>query len=291
MGPSPFVAPHSGGTKLPRLVAPLGACDCHMHFYDGRYPGMPGSIRQHSDATVADYALLQQRIGTKRVVVVTPSAYGTDNGPTLDGMAALGPHARGVAVVDTTVSDAELERLAAFGIRGIRFNFATPGPGPTSVDMMEPLAQRVAGLGMHLQLHVAGEQIVELAPILKRSTATIVFDHMGRIPQPAGARHPAYGVIMRLVDAGRAWVKLSGAYHDTRMGPPDYTDTSVLARAFAAAAPERVVWGSDWPHPSCESKPDDAVLFDLIASWIPSSAMQRRLLVTNPAELYGFDAV
>lgn len=287
--PVGIAVPHSSGTERPSFAVPAGACDCHMHFYSGRYPGLPGAVRGHADATVADYRLLQQRLGTSRVVVVTPSWYGTDNRPTLDGMAEIGTEARGIAVVDTSVADSALRRLSDLGIRGIRFNLATPGPGPTSADMMEPLARRVAGLGMHLQLHIKADQIVELEPLLARLAAPLVFDHMGRIPQPDGARHAAYAVIMRLVDAGRAWVKVSGAYHDTRTGPPVYADTSALARAFVAAAPERMIWGSDWPHPSCAEKPDDTTLLDLLSTWAPSEATRRHILVTNPAVLYGFD--
>jgi predicted TIM-barrel fold metal-dependent hydrolase len=136
-----------------------------------------------------------------------------------------------------------------------------------------------------------GDQIVQIEDILSRVPAPIVFDHLGRVPQPAGTDHPSYRVILGLVEKGRAWVKVSGAYHDTKIGPPSYADTSVLGKAFVKAAPERVVWGSDWPHPTVKeiaAKPDDAILFDLLANWAQDERTLRKVLVENPAILYGF---
>jgi predicted TIM-barrel fold metal-dependent hydrolase len=132
------------------------------------------------------------------------------------------------------------------------------------------------------------DQIAAAESLWGRLPSTIVFDHMGRLPQPAGVTHPAFGIIRRLIDKGRTWVKLSGAYLDTRAGPPGYADATEVARAFVAAAPERMVWGSDWPHPTEKEKPDDAVLLDLLAAWVPDAAMRRRVLVSNPQTLYGF---
>jgi predicted TIM-barrel fold metal-dependent hydrolase len=157
--------------------------------------------------------------------------------------------------------------------------------------MMEPLACRVHELGWHVQIHMGGDQIVQLANVLGRLPAPLVFDHLGRLPQPAGIDHPAYRVILDLADKGRAWIKASGAYHDTKIGPPSYADTSQVAKAFVQAVPDRVVWGSDWPHPtvsSLQNKPDDAVLFDLLADWIPDAGTLHRVLVENPQQLYGF---
>jgi predicted TIM-barrel fold metal-dependent hydrolase len=195
-----------------------------------------------------------------------------------------------VAVVDDTVTEAELKRLATLGVRGIRFNLVQKGA--TSLDMVEPLAKRVHELGWHVQIHMLGDQIVQIEDLLLRLPTPIVFDHLGRVPQPMGVDHPSYGVILGLVDKGRAWVKVSGAYHDTKVGPPDYADTSAVGRAFVKAAPERMVWGSDWPHPTVKemaNKPDDAMLFDLLAGWAPDESTLRKVLVDNPATLYGFD--
>jgi len=280
---------YSSGSEAATLKAPANACDCHMHIYDSRFPVAANATLRPPDALVEDYRMLQQRTGTTRNVVVTPSTYGTDNSCTLDAMAQLGATSRGVAVVDTSVSDDELKRLAELGIRGIRFNLVQSGA--TTIDMLEPLAKRVHELGWHVQIHMLGDRIVEIADLLQRLPAPIVFDHMGRIPQPAGPDHPAFRVIADLAEQGRAWVKLSGAYMDTKIGPPSYADATKLAQAFAKAVPDRMVWGSDWPHPTEQDlakKPDDAILFDLVAAWAPDAATRQGILVDNPAALYGF---
>jgi predicted TIM-barrel fold metal-dependent hydrolase len=278
----------SSGINLPKLKMPADACDCHHHIYDSKFPIAPSATLKPGDAKAADYQALQKRIGTRRSVVVQPSTYGTDNSCTLDGMAQLGPASRGVAVVDTSVTDAELKRLHGLGIRGIRFNLVQAGA--TTVDMLEPLSNRVADLGWHVQIHQTGDGIVKMDDVLQKVASPIVFDHMGRIPKDVGVDHPAYTVISRLIDKGRAWVKISGAYMDTKVGPPTYADSTKLAQAFVKRAPQRMVWGSDWPHPTekADDKPNDATLVDLLTEWAPDEATRRRILVENPAELYGF---
>jgi predicted TIM-barrel fold metal-dependent hydrolase len=280
--------PWSSGTNLPKLKMPGDACDCHHHIYDSKYPIAPSATLKPGDAKVADYRALQRRIGTTRNVVVQPSTYGTDNSCTLDGMAQLGPASRGVAVVDTSVTDAELKRLNGLGIRGIRFNLVQAGA--TTVDMLEPLSKRIADLGWHVQIHQTGDGIVKMEDVLQKVASPIVFDHMGRIPKDVGVDHPAYTVISRLIDKGRTWVKISGAYMDTKVGPPTYADSTKLAQAFVKLAPQRMVWGSDWPHPTekADAKPDDAVLVDLLTEWAPDEKTRNRILVDNPATLYGF---
>ena len=280
--------PWSSGTESPKLKAPANACDCHMHIYDAKYPADPKATLKPADALVADYKLLQKRIGTSRNVVVTPSTYGTDNRVTLDAIAQIGPTARGVAVVDATVTDAELKRLNGLGIRGIRFNLVQAGA--TTAEMIEPLSRRVNDLGWHIQIHMKGEQIAEIEDLLLRVPSPIVFDHLGRLAQPNALDNPGFKTISKLIDKGRTWVKLSGAYQDTKVGPPTYSDTVAVARAYIKAAPERMVWASDWPHPTEKDKPDDAVLFGLLAEWAPDEAMRTRILVQNPATLYGFPA-
>jgi predicted TIM-barrel fold metal-dependent hydrolase len=156
--------------------------------------------------------------------------------------------------------------------------------------MLEPLSKRVNDLGWHVQIHMLGDRIVETADLLQRLPSPIVFDHMARIPEPAGVDHPAFALVLKLVDKGRTWVKLSSAYLDTRTGPPTYTDVSRVASAYVKASPERMVWGSDWPHPTekADAKPDDAVLLNLLADWAPNEAARTRILVNNPTSLYGF---
>jgi D-galactarolactone isomerase len=280
--------PWSSGTELPKLKAPANACDCHMHIYDAKYPVDPKATLKPADALVADYKLLQKRIGTSRNVVVTPSTYGTDNRVTLDAIAQIGPTARGVAVVDATVTDAELKRLNGLGVTGIRFNLVQTGA--TTAEMIEPLSRRVNDLGWHIQIHMRGEQTAGIEDLLLRVPSPIVFDHLGRLSQPNALDNPGFKTISKLIDRGRTWVKLSGAYADTKVGPPTYSDTVAVARAYIKAAPERMVWASDWPHPTEKDKPDDAVLFDLLAEWAPDEAIRTRILVQNPATLYGFPA-
>jgi D-galactarolactone isomerase len=282
------VAPWSSGTAPPKLKAPPNACDCHMHVYSSRFPAAPNAELRPPDASADAHRLLQKRLGTTRTIVVNPSTYGTDNSCTLDAIAQFGAGARGVAVVDTSVTDSELKRLHDLGIRGIRFNLVQSGA--TTTDMLEPLSKRVNDLGWHVQIHMLGDAIVENADLFQRLPSPIVFDHMGHIPQPAGVDHPAFALVLKLLDHGRAWVKLSGAYMETRTGPPAYADVSKVAQAYVKAAPERLVWASDWPHPTekADSKPDDAVLFDLLTDWAPDEAIRNRILVDNPVALYGF---
>jgi D-galactarolactone isomerase len=261
-----------------------------MHVYDGeRFPPSRPESRMQVDARVTDYRQLQRRIGTTRTVVVSPAAYGTDNRVTLDAIAQLG-NAVGVAVVHPAIPDAELKAFDAGGIRGIRFTQFDPASATTTFDMIEPLAKRVHGLGWHIQVHMRAEQITDAESLWHRLPCPIVFDHLGRLPQPAGIDDPAFKVMRALIDKGRTWVKLSGAYLNTKVGPPTYADVSEVPRAFVAAAPERMVWGSDWPHPNlgAAQKPDDAVLFDLLLDWAPDEQTRRRILVDNPQTLYGF---
>ena len=278
--------PNSSGTAAPRLKAPAHACDCHMHIYDGgRFPPARPDARMQPDAGVREYRLFQQRIGVSRVVVVQPAANHTDNAVTFDALAQLGAQARGIAVVHPTVSDAGLKQMQAGGVRGIRFTQFDPKTAATTLDMIEPLAKRAEPLGLHVQIHLRGDQIVGAADLLARLPGTIVFDHLGRL-SPAGVADPAFGVIRRMLDKGNTWMKLSGAYMVD--GPPHYAKAAPIAQAYIAAAPERMVWGSDWPHPTENDKPDDAVLFDLIAEWAPDAKTRQRILVDNPATLYGF---
>jgi D-galactarolactone isomerase len=283
-------APNSSGVERPKTPAPAGATDAHIHVYDSRFPVAANAALRPPDASVEEYRQLQRRLGTSRVVVVTPSTYGTDNSCTLDAVAQFGQkNARAVAVVDTSVTDPELKRLDAAGVRAIRFNLLVKG-GTTTIDMLGPLAQRIAPLGWHVQVHMSAEQIADSEALFAGLPTPVLFDHRGRIPPQPGVGHPAFAVMRRLLDGGRAWVKLSSAYQDSKVGPPTYADIAPVAQAFARAAPERMLWGSDWPHPTEKfgEKPDDAALFDLLADWAPEAAARQRILVDNPATLFGF---
>ncbi len=281
--------PNSAGSEQAKLKAPAGACDCHHHIYDAaRFPPVQPGGDIVPNARVEEFRLLQKRIGTTRNVVVTPRAYVTDNRVTLDAIARLGPNARGVAVIHPSITDSELKQLAGGGIRGIRFSIADPRNSSTSMDMIEPLSKRVNGVGWHVQINLTAEQIVANEELWNRLPSAIVFDHLGHVPEPAGVSHPVFGVIRRLIDKGSTWVKLSVTYDNTKDGPPGYADITKVAQAYVQAAPERMVWGSNWPHPNEKNKPDDALVFDLMSQWAPNEATRNRILVQNPATLYGF---
>lgn len=285
--------PNSSGTASPTLQAPPSTCDCHHHIYDAvRFP-LPAdsSNPMVSQARAEEYQLLRKRLRTTRSVIVTPAPYVTDNRVTLDAIARRGPAARGVAVVRPSVTDAELKALDRGGIRGIRFSLSPSAAvrNPvTTIDMVEPLSKRIASLGWHVQVNLAPEGIAAAEALWNRLPTPIVFDHLAGIPGRAGTSHPAYAVVRRLIDKGRTWVKLSVRSGTSDDGPPTYADLARLGQEFVKAAPERLVWGSNWPHPGETEKPDDAILFDLMARWAPDERTRRRILVDNPATLYGF---
>jgi len=279
--------PYSAGTAPPKLKPPPNTCDCHMHIYNSRFPPAPYATLRPGDAHAEDYRLFQKRIGTTRNVIVTPSTYGTDNSCTLDALATLGASARAIAVVDESVSDAELKRLAALGVRGMRF-MLNPS-SPTTVAMLAPLAKRVADIGWHVQISTTAKQIVTIEDLLAGLPIPVVLDHFAHPGQPAGIDDPVFATARRLIDKGHTWVKLSAPYIDSKVGAPTYADVTPVARAYVKAAPERLVWASDWPHPSQgDDHPDDAVLFDLLSEWIPDEATRNRILVQNPETFYGF---
>lgn len=281
--------PHSAGTARPSAAAPAGACDAHCHIVDPRFSpsGADAAVGGPAGMAIEDYQQLQRRIGTTRAVFVQAKSHGTDHACLLDAISRLDGNACGIGVVHPSVTDSELKRLDSGGIRGLRFSLWKPADAIVTVDMIEPLAKRIADLGWHVQLHLSGDQIVEAAALLARLPCPIVFDHMGRLPPDRGPDHPAFAVIVDLVRKGRAWVKLAGAYLNTQQGPP-YGDATRIARAYVAQVPERLVWGSDWPHVTETHKPDDAELFDLLAVWAGSERIRDLILIENPAELYGF---
>ncbi|MCE1192794.1 MAG: amidohydrolase family protein [Acidovorax sp.] len=286
--------PHSAGQSRPSRKLPQLACDSHMHIFDARFAPSPHWPRTPPHAPVAAYRLLQQRLGTSRAVVVTPSTYGTDNACTLDALDQLGDSARGVAVVAQDVSDAELEGLHACRVRGLRVNFVSPQSwGETTPEMLTTLARKVARLpGWHIQVFMHPEQIVALEGVLAGLPVPLVIDHLGCIDPAEGPSAAAFGALRRLLDGGNTWVKLSGAYMRSAVQGPSYADTLPLGRALVQAAPERLVWGSDWPHTTeAPGTVNDADLVDLLSAWSGSDAAMDRILVDNPARLYGFATV
>ena len=277
--------PYTTSTQSPRLTVPDLACDAHIHLYDATLSTSPAVLPL---GTAENYQRWQALHGTSRCVIVQPAAHGFDNQVTLNGIATLGrERTRGVAVINPDITDVELQVLNEGGIRGIRFTLFNPETAMTRFEWVTPLAHRVAELGWHVQVHWRADQIVTHEAILHALPGTVVFDHMARLPQPQAQHHEAFGIVTRLLDTGRAWVKLSGPYLDD--SGPDYASRAGVVHALCRTAPNRLVWGSDWPHPTESTKPDDARLLDLFGEWIGDSALRQRILVDNPAELYGFD--
>ena len=272
----------------PRLKAPPGTCDTHMHIYDARYPSAPTATFAPPDALVSDYLKVRARLGIARTVVVQPSTYGKDNSCTLAAITALGDSARGIAVVDQTVTDAELERLTKAGMRGVRFHMLPGGALPW--DILETVAARVKNFGWHVQLQLDGRTLPDREPLLKRLTGTLVIDHVGKFLEPVPTDHAGMRVILRLLENGRTWVKLSAPYEWSKAGPPNYSDVGKLANVLAKAAPDRMLWGTNWPHPTPGGgpKPDNAWMLDMMTEWVPDETNRRKALADNPARLYGF---
>jgi D-galactarolactone isomerase len=276
---------------LSPFAVPAGACDAHIHIFDPRFTQtLAADDMAGSAASVADYRAVQQRLGTQRTVIVTPRNYDTDNTVTLDAIGQLGlAQARGVAVLRPDVTDAQLAALHAGGIRGIRFTLYTPEHAPTGFEMVEPLAHRVHELGWHLQLHWTAAQIVAQQALLRRLPAVLVFDHLARVPVPGGLAHPACAVVAGLLERGQAWLKLSAPYLDSQLGAAGrYADVDAVARHWVQLAPERLVWGSDWPHTSEANNADTVDLLAKLGEWVDDGALWARILVDNPARLYGF---
>lgn len=280
-------APANTRTNAPRRRAPAGSCDSHFHIF-GSYDRFPlSAARPYTPppALVAHYLDMANTLGLTRRVVVQASVYGTDNAVTLDAVAQLGrADTRAIVVVD---EDAPLREMANAGAVGVRFNAVSGNGAP--LDQLGALARRIAPLGWHIQLFVQGEALVELAPLLAALPVPIVLDHLAGARAAEGADSPAMDAACRLLDTGRAWVKLCGY----RASHPPYGDLAPLARRFLSAAPERCVWGTDWPHTQFATPAqmlDDGLLLDWLDAWLPDEATRQRVLVDNPAALYAFPA-
>lgn len=274
-------------TDKPKLKAPAGTTDTHMHFYDTRFPFAKGAKITHGDALVPDYLKVRQRLGIGRTVIIQPAGYGTDNRVTLNALLELGDSARAVVVVDQTVTDAELERLTKLGVRGIRF-FMLGGFLPW--EILEEMAARVANFGWNVNLQFDGRDFPERLTLIKKVKGTLVIDHTGKFLEPVKPDHPSFRVMLELLDSGKTWVKLSAPYETSKVGAPRFDDVGALAKELVRKAPERMLWASNWPHPTppAHLKPDDAMLLDVLLDWIPDEAVRRQVLVDNPAKLYGF---
>lgn len=269
------------------MSLPPGACDCHIHVFEPAYPLAPTArVQPPAASAVQDYRALQSALGLTRAVVVQPTGYGFDNSCTLAAVASLGASARGVVVVDASVSDAMLEQLHAGGIRGVRFMMLPGGVLPW--EMLAPVAARIAPLGWHVNLQMDGAEFPHRLQRLAELPAPLVIDHTGKFLSPPGVDAPEFRALRSLMDTGRCWVKLSAPYETSRTGAPDYADVSQLARTLVQAYPQRCLWASNWPHVGRAVPPSDADLVDLLRGWAPKAETFRSILVDNPQQLYGF---
>jgi D-galactarolactone isomerase len=248
---------------------------------------MPASASHPSQpGTLAHYRDLQKRLGLTRAVIVQPSAYGTDNTCTLEAMGNLGDAARGVAIVDPAVPDAEIARLTKLGIRGVRYHMRG---GVLTWDTMPKMAARVAPHGWHVQLQCESREISEREAMLAKLPCDLVIDHMGRFDAAVNFADRSWRAMLQFLGTGRCWVKLSGPYYGSKSGPPTYADKARVAMELIKAAPERMVWASNWPHPSFKKNfPDEGKLLDTVADWTQDETLRKKILVENPARLYGF---
>ena len=275
-------------TDRPQLIAPPGACDCHMHVFADRFAAPDDARPRPPQASVAMYRAVQAALGLQRVVVVQSNFYGSDNRGMLEALTAYGAEARGVVVVTPDVDDAELQRLTDLGVRGVRFHML-PG-GTLQWEHLDAVVARVQPFGWHVQVQFNGWELPQHEQQLRRLPLDIVIDHIGKYlePAPPTVDDPAFASLLRLLDGGRCWVKLSAPYESSRRSAPAYDDVAPLARALVQSHPERCVWASNWPHPGRVPTPSNAVMFDQLLNWADDDATRRRILVDNPASLYGF---
>lgn len=281
---------------------PRDACDCHVHVFDpGRFPYFGGRVYTPPEATADDLLDLQKALRFDRVVIVQPSVYGVDNACTLDAMKKLGAaRARGVAVIDKTISSGQIDDMAAAGIRGVRLNFETAGErSPDNAKrLLAATAEQIKGHNWHIQFNAALPLVVALKDELAALPFPVVIDHFARSKAAAGVNQPGFDVLLALAKSGRAYVKISAIYRISDQ-PPDYPDAPPIAQAIIAANPDRSVWGSNWPHPGrgktrTDIAPphpsDDGAQINQLPKWAADAAIRKKILVDNPARLYGFPA-
>jgi len=292
-GDAPDCAPPDFHPRRPALALPALACDCHAHILGprSRYPYLARRVYTPPDCLLDDFRRMLGALGLERAVLVQPSVYGVYNTVLIEALARAPRRFRGVAVVPPDVAEAELERLHELGVRGVRVNVVdvrdrTPGTLPLAD--LRALAARIRPLGWHMELLLHADEFPELDRALADFPVDVVFGHFGYMRADKGSDAPGFQALLRLLRAGRAWVKLTGPYRISGAALP-YADVAPFAHALARAAPERLLWGSDWPHVMLKgAMPNDADLVDLLTAWLPDEALRRRVLVENPAKLYGF---
>ncbi len=272
------------------FTPPPNACDSHCHVFGpaDRFPFSPTRAYTPPDSGIDSFEVLQDRLGLSRAVFVQASCHGTDNAAMVDALQRGNGRYAGVAMIDESFSDADIGALHDVGVRGTRFNFVAHLGGAPDMDVFWRLVERVAPLGWHIVLHFDAKDLPSHADMLDRMPVPFIIDHMARVPVVDGIDQEPFQALLALMADERAWVKISGAERLTAEGPPPYDDVVPYAQALIAAAPDRVLWGTDWPHPNVRHMPDDGDLVDALAAFAPDEATRNRILVDNPARLYDF---
>ncbi len=300
----PVLAKASQPSTPVNFDVPVGSCDCHTHIYGdpAQFPYIPRRAYTPQTALPEEMAALHKALGMQRVVIVTPSVYGADNSATLYGMKARGADARGIAVIDEKTSERDLDRMNQAGIRGIRLNLTTGGAHDprTGRQRLQAAIDRIRGRHWHVQVLTDLAMISAFKDLVAASPVPVVFDHFGGAEADRGLLQPGFSDLVEMVRSGRAYVKISAAYRCSTRGP-DYPDVAPLAQALISANPDRILWGTDWPHPNSVTPPgrkptevtplfqiDDGRLLNQLAVWAPSAVLRKKILVDNPARLYGF---
>jgi len=290
--PEPPLSEPPRTASRPRQKGPAGSTDCHFHIFGphDRYPLSPArGYTPSPEANIDTYRKMAETLGIERMVIVNPTPYGTDHQRTIESLEIFGrKRAKGVAVVNESFSRAALEDLKSRGFVAARVNSVNTNSTP--VDKLMTVVKMIEPLGWHLEVYVEGKELPGLEKTLLSLPMPVVLDHMGRIPSDRGTDSPEFQTLLRLLDSGKIWIKLCG-YRSSTQGPP-YADMLKPARMIIETAPERCVWGTDWPHPRLYGPmlPDDGKLLDLLSDWAPDPRQFHRILVDNPAKLYGFES-
>jgi predicted TIM-barrel fold metal-dependent hydrolase len=273
--------------RKPRFKLPAGACDAHCHVFGPGdvFPYAPDRRYTPDDAPKETLAALHEFLGVTRAVIVQASCHGADNRAMLDALAWAPDRLRGVAIADARSSSQDFQLMHAAGVRGVRFNFVKHLGGAPDMDVFWSVLRKVKSLGWHLVLHMDAIDIDALTPMIRKLEMPFVIDHMGRVESAKGVEQPAFKALLELVRMDNCWIKVSGS---ERISFPPYDAAVPFARALIETAPDRCLWGTDFPHPNPTHEADEADLVDLIPQFVPDAVLQKKLLVDNPARLYEF---
>jgi len=285
--------PPERNPRRPHLKLPKGAVDTHVHVFESRYPLSPARGYNPPPSTLPDLKHLHATLGIDRVVFTQPSVYGVDNSAIVDAMQTLNKEtpdrARAVVALDMNFTDEQLEGLDAAGVRGVRLNTDNKGGMPIAFDDIPELSARIRPFRWHLEFLFPGKDILELMPVFTSLTVPMSIAHFAYQPAAAGVKAPGFAALVELAKRGNTWIKISGANRVSRGDLPPYDDVKPMAQALVAAAPERIMWGTDWPHPNkYVANPNDGDLVDAFGDWVSDEAMRRRIMVDTPAAFYRF---